>query len=292
MRWAIARKAARDVRGISIGFAVAIVAIAVIDVLLYPSFKDSFQDIDTEGALAGFVGETGSLSSPEGWAYGQYFAFVPVLLIVQALITGTWAFAGEQGQGTMDLLLSQPVTRRRLALEKAFSLSVAIVIVAALSIPGFFVVMPFVDEFSLPYRRVVTATITLVPVSLLFLWFAMWLSAITPTRGGAATIATAVAVVTYFLQLVGASSENLHWMQDMSPFYWSDASPALVGDFSWVRLIGVTAVGLVFLGLAVAAFERRDITSGGREWRLFDLARLAGLARGEARASGKSAESA
>jgi ABC-2 type transport system permease protein len=276
MTMPIARKAARDVRGISIGMGLAVFALAVVAIALYPSFKDSFEDVDEGGALSGFVGETGSLSSPEGWAYGQYFAFIPVLLIVQAIISGSWAFAGEQGQGTMDLLLSQPITRRRLALEKALSLSLAIVIVALLAIPGFFVIMPFVDDFTVPYRRIVTATITMLPVSLLFLWFSLWLSAVAPTRAAAATVATAVAVVAYFLNFIGASADSLIWMQRMSPFYWSDASPALVGDFEWLHLLVVTLIGLAFLALAVRAFERRDISSGGREWKLLDVRNLFG----------------
>jgi ABC-type transport system involved in multi-copper enzyme maturation permease subunit len=177
----------------------------------------------------------------------------------------------------MDLLLSQPITRRRLALEKAFSLTAAVVIVGLLAIPGFLLVMPYVDELDIPVRRIVGATAMVLPVSLLFLWFALWLSAIAPTRAAAATIATAVAVVAYFVHLVGASASSLNWMQKVSPFYWSDSSPALVGDSTWIRGIGVTLVGLVFLALAVWAFERRDISSGGREWRLLDPRNLTSL---------------
>ncbi|MEX1103928.1 MAG: ABC transporter permease, partial [Dehalococcoidia bacterium] len=192
------------------------------------------------GAFAGLVGETGSFSTPEGFAYSQFFAFIPILLVVQAVISGSWAFAGEQGQGTMDLLLAQPITRRRLAIEKALSLTLALVLVALLAVPAFLVVMPFVDDFTISELRIVGATVMMLPVSLLFLWLSLWLSAIAPTRSAAATIATAAVVVTYFLHLVGASAESLHWMQQVSPFYWSDSSPALIGDFSWLRAIAVT----------------------------------------------------
>lgn len=277
MNLAIARKAARDVRGISIGMALAVVALAIITVVLYPSFKDSLADVDSEGAFAGLVGETGSFSTPEGFAYSQFFAFIPILLVVQAVISGSWAFAGEQGQGTMDLLLSQPITRRRLAIEKALALTLALVLVALLAVPAFLVVMPFVDDFTISQTRIVGATVMMLPVSLLFLWLSLWLSAIAPTRSAAATIATAAVVVTYFLHLVGASAESLHWMQQVSPFYWSDSSPALVGDLTWLRAVAVTFVGLVFLVLAVRAFERRDISSGGREWKLLDVKNLARL---------------
>ncbi len=285
----IARKAARDVRGMGIGMGLAVIAMAIITVVLYPSFKESLAEVDEAGPLAGLVGETGSFSSPEGWAYSQFFAFIPLLLIIMAVISGSWAFAGEQGQGTMDLLLSQPITRRRLALEKALALTGAVVVVALLTIPGFLVVTPFVDEFTVPVRRICTATVTMLPLSLLFLWFSLWLSAIAPTRAAAATIATAVVVVSYVLHFVGASSDGLLWMQRLSPFYWSDSSPALVGDFKWLRLAAVTVVGLVFLALAVRAFDRRDISSGGREWKLMDVTNLRGLA---GRLSGRARESA
>ena len=43
---------------------------------------------------------------------------VPLLLLVAAIGAGARAIAGEEERGTLDLLLSTPVSRRRLALEK------------------------------------------------------------------------------------------------------------------------------------------------------------------------------
>ena len=43
---------------------------------------------------------------------------VPLLLMIAAIGAGAGAIAGEEERGTLELLLANPLSRRRLVLEK------------------------------------------------------------------------------------------------------------------------------------------------------------------------------
>jgi len=260
----------RDVRTSTIAVAVVNLAMALIDVLLYPQYRETLKDFDASGIYAGFLGEAGSLTSPEGFLSAEFFSWIPLLLITVAVIGGTGAFAGEESAGTLDLLLAQPISRRRLVLEKSAALSLAIAVAALASFPGFLLARLFVD-FDLSYTRILEAVANMLPVTLLFLALALWGSAALPGRGAAAMLSIGVVVVTYFLNTIGAAVSLLDTPRKLSPFYWADGSHVLIHGFDPLRAGGLLAVAAIFLALAVVSFERRDIATGSREWSLRGL---------------------
>lgn len=79
------------------------VALAVITLLFYP-----------------FVRDTPLLDELTEWMPEVLLrAFVvPLVLLAYAIVEGTGAIVGEEERGTLDLLLSNPLTRRRVVVEK------------------------------------------------------------------------------------------------------------------------------------------------------------------------------
>ena len=110
-RFSVLRKSLRDQKWQIAGFGVSLAAIAVMDLFIWPAYRDQLQNFEMPAALEGFLGGL-SISTPEGFLTSEYFSWVPILLIVYAVIQGTGAIAGEESAGTMDLLLAQPVSRR------------------------------------------------------------------------------------------------------------------------------------------------------------------------------------
>lgn len=269
-RCGLFRKTLRDVRTSTIAVAITNFAMAFVLILLYPEYRDSLADFDASGMYEGFLGEAGSITSPEGFLSAEFFSWIPLLLITVAIIGGTGAFAGEEGAGTLDFLLAQPISRRRLVVEKAAALSLAVAIAALASFPGFLLGRVFV-EFDLGLLRVFEAVVNMLPVTLLFLALALWGSAAFPGRGAAAMLSIGVVVVMYFLNTIGAAVDLLDTPRKITPFYWSDGSHVLIHGFDPLRAGGLLAVAAIFFVLAVASFERRDVSTGSREWSLRGL---------------------
>lgn len=266
-RFPLALKTLRDQRVAGISAALVAFLIGLMDLLIYPSYKKQLADFQYPDAFKGLIGEAGSIASPTGFITAEYFSWVPLLAIVIAIIAGTAAIAGEEAAGTLDLMLSQPVSRVRLLLEKAAGLTVLTIAISLGGYPAMYIGSRFV-EFDLSQWRLFVAVVSTIPIALLFLGLALWCSAAMPSRSMAALTAVGVLVVTYFLNAIGAAVDVLSVPRKLSPFYWSDASHVLIRGFDWLRAGGMLAVALVFLLLALRAFNRRDLSAGGREFSL------------------------
>ena len=208
MRLGLLRKTLRDVRGATIGIGFVGLLMALLDLLVYPEYREMLKDFEMPEAFKAFIGETGSMVTPEGFIAAEFFSWVPLLFVTLAIIGGTGALAGEEGAGTLDLLLAQPVSRSRLVLEKAGGLALAIALMAVATWPGF-VVGSLVVDFEIDRWRVLSAVFNMIPISLVYLMLALWGGAALPSRGAAAVLAIGAVVAAYFLNTLGAAVDIL-----------------------------------------------------------------------------------
>jgi ABC-2 type transport system permease protein len=264
----LARKALRDARVTAIGGGMLTFLLALMYVLIYPSIKDTFGQMELPEYMQEFAGAAGSYDTPAGYLATEFFSFVPIMLTIFAIVAGTGATAGEESAGTLELLLAQPVRRRRLVVEKALGISVAVSIAMLAAIPGVFLGQLFVD-FDLAPLRTIAAMVMTIPLILLFLSIAMLTGAVLPTRSLAVAVTTALAVAAYVLYTIGLLVDGLSGARKLTPFYLADASKALIGDYELWRPAALLFATLVLLAITIVVFERRDIGSGGREfsWR-------------------------
>ncbi len=76
----------------------------------------------------------------------------------------------------------------------------------------------------------------------------------------AALVSLGLLIVMYFMETVGQSVEKLDIIRSLSLFHYARYSDILVfHDLSVGNVAVLVAVTVVFLGLAVLAFRRRDI---------------------------------
>jgi ABC-2 type transport system permease protein len=278
------RKTFRDVRGATIGIATLAAVMALVDLLIYPSYRDSLQDFQMPEVMQGFLGSEVSIDSPAGFVSAEFFSWIPLVLMILAIAGGTAAFAGEEAAGTMDLLLAQPIRRRHLALAKTAALAIAISLAALSGLVGFAVGKRF-TEFDIGMGRLAVTTISMIPVTLLFLGLSLWVSARLPSRGMAAMLVTGLVVIAYFIQILGEAAPALRTIRKLSPFYWSEPSRVLLHGFDWSRTGVMLLLATIAVAAAVRSFERRDITTGTTEWHLRDLKSIRSSFRGRAAAS-------
>lgn len=265
--WTIFTKALRDARGMTLGMGLALALIAMIVVLLFPSYRDSMKGFELPEYMKAFLGEASGIGTPEGFMTTEYFSWAPLLGIVVAIMTGSYAFVGEEADGTLDLLLSHPIRRWHLAVAKIVALTVAMVGLLFAGVPGFAIGQAFSD-MDLPLGRFLAATANMVPLVALFLGLTLIGSALLPSRGGALLAPIATVVVTYFIQMVATVVPAVEGLRVVSPFYWAEPSRVLIHGFDWTRSSIMMAIALVEFALAVWALEHREIAQGSREIRI------------------------
>ena len=257
-------KVLRDVRAQIIGFGLTNAAMAFIIVLVYPSYSVQFADFELPAAFKAILGEV-SLGTPQGFLTAEFFSWVPFLVITFAIMQGTYAVAGEEAAGTLDFLLAQPVRRWRFIVEKAAALAVGVLLITALSLPGFALGMIWVD-LGIPLTRVAVAVMAMVPIALLIGMFSLWMGALLANRGAAAMAATGVTVAGYFVDALGRVVKDLEPLRRFSPFYYYPGGTALSEPFPYGDTLLLAVASLVCLAGALWSFQRREIAVGRREW--------------------------
>jgi len=95
------------------------------------------------------------------------------------------------------------------------------------------------------------------PVCLFFGGLAMLCSALFRRRSLAVALPAAVLFAAYLIDTVGRASEDLEGLRPWSVFYYYGS--AVEDGIDWANFSGIAAAALLFLALAVAAFQRRDI---------------------------------
>ena len=260
----IFRKTLRDLRWQVVGWGLGLAGLAAMLVLLYPAIAEQFEGVEMENI--GF-GEIQDLSDPRQFFQVEFFTWSPVLMTVFAIIAGGALLAGEEGAGTLELLLSQPLARRALFLGKLAGVAVAVVGVLALAGLGFLLTAPFVDlKGAVAAGELVVAPFSLLP----FAWFALaatvLAATLTPTRGRAAALMTAGAFVAYALNITAGLVTSLAWLRFLSPYHYSDAQRVLTEGTVWWHQGALLVAALACAALALAVFERARSASGARRW--------------------------
>ena len=102
---------------------------------IYPSIRHSAASlqgyIDSLPATirAAFLGSGGDFSSPVGYVNVELLSWLaPIVFIAFAVSIAARALAGEEESGTLSLLLTQTVDRRRLVLQKYAAMTVTVAI--------------------------------------------------------------------------------------------------------------------------------------------------------------------
>lgn len=206
--------------------------------------------------------DAATLATPEGFITYGFFGYTLLILAVYAVIAGLGVTASEEDAGILDVVLSLPVPRWRVVLEKLAAYMLIMVAIIAVSFLGLLVgvqMSPVMAEVNL--GRLAEGILNMMPSSLLMIAFTTFVAAIVRRKGTATGIAAAFIVVSYFLDFLGkaASESALGNVRAISFFTYYDPQGVLVNGLN----VGSVALLLVVTALLVAgsvwAFQRRDV---------------------------------
>jgi ABC-2 type transport system permease protein len=260
-------KTLRDSRRAFLWWGLGLVGMAALMIAVYPTVRDN-PDLnelveDYPEALKAFIAFGGEVDYVSGAGYlgSELFSFmVPLLLLIAAIGAGARATAGEEERGTLDLLLANPLSRRRLLLEKLGALAVELFLLAAVLWLALLVGVQIVDmEVSAANLAAATASAAL--LALAFGTVAALVGAATGRRGAAIGMAAAAGVASYLLNSLALLVEFLEPARKASPFYHYAVADPLRSGLALDHAAFLVLVALVAATLALVAFERRDLAA-------------------------------
>jgi ABC-2 type transport system permease protein len=268
MRCDVFRRELADHRRSVIGCSIGALLLVALYVFLYPTIKSSGAGVQQllntlpKGFRSAFLPAGVSYLSPPGYLGTELFSIiVPALLLVMGVLAGSRALAGEEQNGTIDLLLSTPVRRTRLTIEKACGALVPLLVVAAAIWLAIVVVGPSQGVV----LNLGNLTLTVLAVALLGVGFGMLaflVASATGSVGVGGGSAAALAVAMYALSIFGSLVPWLTGFANaVSPFHWTGGSAALTLGVSWSGMLPLIVCPIVLLAASVVLYERRDLTA-------------------------------
>jgi ABC-2 type transport system permease protein len=217
---------------------------------LYASFPDELQKLFNLEAMT-----TGT-----GFMNGELFTLLlPILFIVYAVGRGARFVAGEEEQGTLDLLLVTPLSSARLVLEKALAL-VAGVAVLGVVLLVVTCVSSRVFGLEISVTDAATGALSMVLLGSEFGAIALAAGTLTGSRATAIAVASVAATAAYVLYATGLIIDAVEPWRPWSPFDQALTGGPLGAGLpaSYLLLAAGAAVSVL---VALPVLDRRDIAA-------------------------------
>ena len=263
----VAARLVRDRRRSLLWWSVGIVALVLFTVSLYPSLKgeESLNEVIEQmpEALRSMFGMDTAipLTSPPGYLQGRLFgSLLPLILIVFGIGLGARSIAGSEQDGTLELLLANPVTRGTVVVERYLAMVAMIAgLTAVFAVSLVVLAAPFDALEGVPASGLAGAVAGTFGITLLHATLAYGVGAATGRRALALSSATVVAVVGYLLQGLVGLSDAIHPLRLVSPWHWYLGRNMLAQGVAPDALVVPLVLSVVIFAAGAGAFLRRDL---------------------------------
>jgi polyether ionophore transport system permease protein len=181
---------------------------------------------------------------------------VAQLLLAGYAIAQAARWAAEDGDGRLELFLSQPWSRASVVVERMLSLAAGVLVIVAVS-GAVLLYGSHAAGIDLDVRRLVAASLMLVPFALVFAGAGALLAAWSPRA--AVALLGAFAVASYLDTELAVIYRLPSWLQDLSAFRLY-GTPLLSG-VDGRNLALLVCLALAGLGGSILAMQRRDVAA-------------------------------
>lgn len=263
----VAARLVRDRRRSLLWWSVGIVGLVLFTVALYPSLKgqESLNEVIDQmpEALRSMFGidEAIPLTSAPGYLQGRLFgSLLPLILIVFGIGLGARAIAGSEQDGTLELLLANPVTRGAVVVERYLAMVAMIgALTAVVAVSLVVLAPPFGALDDVPVTGLAGAVGGVFGITLLHATLAFGVGAATGRRAWALSAATVAAVVGYLLQGLVGLSDAIAPLRFVSPWHWYLGRNMLAQGVAPDALVMPLVLSAAIFAAGAAAFVRRDL---------------------------------
>ena len=232
-------------------------------VIIYPEMKGQMNE------MTAMFSDMGSFTEAFGMDelnFGEFMGYFGVECgnvlglggAIFAAILGISALAKEEKDGTAEFLLTHPVSRRKIVLQKLASVVVQIVILNLV-----------VAALTLLSVAIVGEKAEVVDMVLLFLAYIMLqieigcitfgISAF--LRGGALGIGLGVAIMMYFINIIANLTDSLEFLKFITPFSYADGGYVINNSGLEIKyVLSGVIITCICLALGFIKYEHKDIS--------------------------------
>ncbi|HEY6115476.1 MAG TPA: ABC transporter permease subunit [Candidatus Dormibacteraeota bacterium] len=254
-------KTLRDYRIAVIGWGIGMGLVIVSPMASVATLISTPQQREALAALAAqFAWNADPVAADTVGGYATFKIGIFIFLIcVWPLLAASRMLRGEEDRGSLDVLLSMPRSRSRVALEKVAAMSTALLLIGVIAgvianLGG----LAFKAEFAFGGGLLFGLDLTL--ICMVIGGLALLISQFTHERGPAAGATGGLLVLLIVLDMVHRVVPNTEWLSRLSPIYYYNLSKPLIPSYgtSIGGMLVLVVLAIVLTGAGVWLFVRRD----------------------------------
>jgi len=182
------------------------------------------------------------------------------LLLVFAIGIAARSIGGDEGAGTLELLLANPISRQRVAIERSGALVLELAALTAVAGLGLVALAPATGlSKGLTPERILEASVATGLLALSFATVAFAVGAATGSRSGAISTAAALAVALFMIEGLAEPVKVLRPIREVSPWHWFLGSDPIRQGLLWESWALPVAVSIVAIVAGSLVFSRRNL---------------------------------
>ena len=254
----------KELRGGAVGFgvwAVIIGGLMAVCVGIYPSMAESMEDVS---ALFAGMGDFSAAFGLDKLQYGSIMGFYGTECgnilglggAFYAALTAMGLLAGEEGGNTAEFLLTHPVSRLQVCLEKLAALAALVIgLNAVCFVCGAGAILAIGENADMSDLLRYHGALLLMQLEIGAVCFGI--SAF--LRRGRLGLAMGVAALLYFAGLLINLDQGLDWLRFVTPYYYADAARIFARETMIGSMLAGCALGTLGIGAGLWWYWRKDI---------------------------------
>ncbi|HCM52182.1 TPA: hypothetical protein DIS56_03585 [Candidatus Saccharibacteria bacterium] len=236
----------------------------ILSLSFYASFRDQAVQLNEvlsrlPNAAHALISDTTDFLTPEGFLSARlFYLLLPLLLSILAIGLGSSLIAKEEDRGTLEVLLSRPVSRVKLLAGKALAGLIIVLAVSLVSLITAVVVCRLV-KLEVAFDRIILATLLSTLLALVFGVIAFAVAAHGRARAASVGIATLFGIASYLISSLDEVVEVLRFPAKLLPYHYYRPGEVLVGNFNWRFVTILVSVIAVLILFSFLSFRQRDL---------------------------------
>ncbi len=253
-------------KGLIFAFLIFSTLFIILIIMIYPGDEAAVEQItgledmgDWEAIYGIAYGEGGEYRF---WLALFLFSYIGILYTAIPALMGTNVFSKDNDENTLDLLMSNPITRRKVLLEKIL----AVLLMSLGSIVYLFLVVYLLSlvigqniSIDLLFASCIQLFTLLVFISLLSIFFAVLLL----DSGRAKRYVGIIIVGSFIINLIVLFSEELEFLKYFQVFYYYDSASTIlkpsIEQVVWDKALYLIIFSIVIFGLIFVINDRKDL---------------------------------
>lgn len=239
----------------------AVLLIAMVgDMNMIASYGKIIESFPPEIMSALGASDLEALSTPDGFIAFGFFSYLLIIIALYAVNVGLDITANDEDDGMLDLVLTLPVKRWQLLVERLTAFFLITIAIFLIAFSGFWIGQSF-STLEINLGGMFLALLSMIPSTLLMIMLVVFCSVVFKRKSTALAVSIVIILTSYFVDMLAMTTINpiIQALSNLSFFTYSKSqyvvTTGLVWRDMWI-LLGATGALLM---MTLYLFNRRDV---------------------------------